>query len=84
MSAIGGKADMAIGTCPLSWSLSGVKRTLVGAPQMSANRPKRTRRFALRMPTRDAERARALLSVRMVMVARPNRALCRVFCRLVH
>src|SRR6476661_2800674 len=42
MSAFGGKADMTIGTCPLSWSLSGVKRTWVGAAHMSAFDPKRT------------------------------------------
>ena len=40
--AIGGKADMTIGTCPLSWSLSGVKQTWVGASHMSAYDPKRT------------------------------------------
>jgi hypothetical protein len=33
---------MTIGTCPLSWSLLGVKRTWPIAPHMSANDPKRT------------------------------------------
>jgi len=33
---------MAIGTCPLSWSLSGVKQTLFVAAHMSAFDPKRT------------------------------------------
>src|SRR5215510_9757156 len=42
MSAFGGKADMAIGTCPLSWSLSGVKQTSLVAAHMSACDPKRT------------------------------------------
>jgi hypothetical protein len=42
MSACRGKADMTIGTCPLSWSLSGEKQTWAGAPQMSASDPKRT------------------------------------------
>jgi hypothetical protein len=42
MSAIGGKADMTIGTCPLSWSLSGVKQTSLVAAHMSACDPKRT------------------------------------------
>ena len=43
MSAFGGKADMTIGTCPLSWSLSGVKQTSLVAAHMSAYDPKRTR-----------------------------------------
>jgi ABC transporter substrate binding protein len=38
----GGKADMAIGTCPLSWSLSGVKQTSLVAAHMSVSDPKRT------------------------------------------
>jgi hypothetical protein len=37
-----GKAGMTFCTCPLSRSLSGEKRTLVGAPHMSAFDPKRT------------------------------------------
>jgi hypothetical protein len=41
MSAIGGKADMVFCECPLLQSLLGVKRTLVGALQMSANDLKR-------------------------------------------
>ena len=39
MSAFGGKADMTIGTCPLSWSLSGVKQTSLVAAHMSACDP---------------------------------------------
>jgi hypothetical protein len=39
MSAFGGKADITIAACLLSWSLSGVKQTWVGAPQMSAFDP---------------------------------------------
>src|SRR5262249_28386805 len=39
---LGGKADITIGTCPLSRSLSGVKRTSLFALHMSANDPKRT------------------------------------------
>jgi hypothetical protein len=42
MSAFGGKADMTIGTCPLSWSLSGVKQTSLVAAHMAAFDPKRT------------------------------------------
>ena len=42
MSAFEGKADMTIGTCPLSWSLSGVKQTSFVAAHMSAYDPKRT------------------------------------------
>ena len=42
MSAFRGKADMTIGTCPLSRSVSGVKQTCVFALHMSANDPKRT------------------------------------------
>jgi GAF domain-containing protein len=42
MSAFGGKADMTIGTRPLSWSLLGVKRTWPVAAHMSAYDPKRT------------------------------------------
>jgi len=41
-SAIGGKADMTIGTCPLSWSLLGAKRTCLVALHMSACDPKQT------------------------------------------
>ena len=41
-SAFGGKADMTIGTCPLSRSLLGVKRTWPVAAHMSAYDPKRT------------------------------------------
>src|SRR6476620_1756033 len=41
ISAFGGKADMTIGTCPLSRSLLGVKRTCPFALHMSANDPKR-------------------------------------------
>ena len=33
---------MTIGTCPLSWSLSGVKQTSLVAAHMSACDPKRT------------------------------------------
>src|SRR5262249_22762988 len=40
--AFGGKADMTIGTCPLSRSLLGVKRTWCFALHMSAFDPKRT------------------------------------------
>jgi hypothetical protein len=36
------KADLTIGTCPLSWSLSGVKQTSLVAPHMFAFDPKRT------------------------------------------
>jgi hypothetical protein len=42
MSAFGGKADMTIGTCPLSWSLSDVKQTSLVAAHMSAYDPKQT------------------------------------------
>ena len=42
MSTFGGKADMTIGTCPLSRSLSGVKQTWLVATHMSACDPKRT------------------------------------------
>ena len=42
MSAFRGKADMTIGTCPLSRSLSGVKQTGLVATHMSAFDPKRT------------------------------------------
>ena len=42
MSAFRGKADMTIGTCPLSWLLSGVKQTSLVAAHMSAFDPKRT------------------------------------------
>src|SRR5262249_9301690 len=42
MSAFGGKADMTVCRCPLSRSLSGVKRTSLFAPHMSAFDPKRT------------------------------------------
>src|SRR5262245_16172791 len=42
MSAFGGKADMTVCGCLLSWSLSGVKRTPLIAPHMSAFDPKRT------------------------------------------
>src|SRR5262245_48107108 len=42
MSAFGGKADMTVCRCPLSRSLSGLKRTWVGALHMSAFDPKRT------------------------------------------
>ena len=42
MSAIGGKADMAVCENPLSRSLSGVKRTWLFASHMSAIDPKRT------------------------------------------
>src|SRR4029077_19213973 len=41
-TAFGGKADITIGTCPLSRLPSGVKRTWVVAPHMSAFDPKRT------------------------------------------
>src|SRR5262249_230835 len=41
-SAFGGKADMTLCGCPLSWSLLGVKRTCSVALHMSANDPKRT------------------------------------------
>src|SRR5262245_58148390 len=46
MSAFGGKADMTIGTCPLSQSLLGVKRTRVDTLPMSAYDPKRTFAYA--------------------------------------
>src|SRR6476660_7115661 len=55
-SAIGGKADMTIGTCPLSWSLLGVKRTWVGALHMSAFDPKRTRRTSVRTRRENVRR----------------------------
>jgi hypothetical protein len=42
MSAFRGKADMTLCGNPLSRSLSGVKRTWVGALHMSAFDPKRT------------------------------------------
>src|SRR5215510_5014573 len=42
MSAFGGKADIAVGVCPLLRSLSGAKRTSSAALHMSANDPKRT------------------------------------------
>jgi hypothetical protein len=42
-----GKADMTIGTCLLSQSLSGVKRTSLLALQMSAYDPKRTLRASI-------------------------------------
>jgi hypothetical protein len=42
MSAFGGKADMTICACLLSWSLLAVKRTWPIALQMSAYDPKRT------------------------------------------
>src|SRR5262245_61130521 len=42
MSAFRGKADMTIGTCPLSRSLSDVKQTSIVATHMSAFDPKRT------------------------------------------
>src|SRR5262249_19939066 len=42
MSAFGGKADMTVGICPLSWSLSGAKQTSLVAAHMSAFDPKRT------------------------------------------
>src|SRR5262245_49261746 len=42
MSALGGKADMILCGCLLSWSLSGVKQKWVAAPHMSAFDPKRT------------------------------------------
>src|SRR5262245_59975063 len=42
MSAFGGKADITIGTCPLSRSPLGVKRTWVDSLHMSAFDPKRT------------------------------------------
>jgi hypothetical protein len=42
MSAIWGKADMAVCGGPLSRSLLGVKRTSLFAPHMSAYDPKRT------------------------------------------
>src|SRR5262245_13962167 len=42
MSAFGGKADMTLCGCLLSWSLLGVKLTWPVAVQMSANDPKRT------------------------------------------
>ena len=42
MSAFRGKADMTIWACLLLRSLSGVKRTWVGALHMSAYDPKRT------------------------------------------
>jgi hypothetical protein len=41
MSAFGGKADMTLCGNPLSRSLSGIKRTWLFAPHMSANDPKR-------------------------------------------
>jgi hypothetical protein len=37
MSAFGGKADMAVGACLLSWSLLGVKRTCLFALRMPPN-----------------------------------------------
>ena len=40
--AFGGKADITKRTCPLSWSLLGVKRTWLVAAHMSAFDPKRT------------------------------------------
>ena len=49
LSACGGKADMTIGTCPLSWSLSGVKQTWHFAPQEFAIDPKRT--FSVPIPS---------------------------------
>jgi hypothetical protein len=42
MSAFGGEADLTVCRCPLSRSLSGVKRTCPFAAHMSANDPKRT------------------------------------------
>jgi len=42
MSAFGGKADMTICACLLSWSLSGAKRTCLAAVRKSGNDPKRT------------------------------------------
>jgi hypothetical protein len=44
MSAFGGRADMNFFGNPLSWSLSGVKRTCLFALHMSAYDPKRTLR----------------------------------------
>src|SRR5689334_4564097 len=38
----GAKQTRPLATCPLSWSLLGVKRTWPIAPHMSANDPKRT------------------------------------------
>jgi len=46
-SAFGGKADMTIGTCPLSRSLLAVKRNSLIAPYMSAFDPKRTFELAI-------------------------------------
>jgi hypothetical protein len=48
MSAFGGKADMTICACLLSWSLLGVKRTSFVALHMSASDPKRTANAAAR------------------------------------
>src|SRR5262245_34109912 len=42
MSAFGGKADMTLCGCLLSWSLLGVKRTCVAALHESAYDPKRS------------------------------------------
>jgi hypothetical protein len=42
MSAFRGRADITFRGGPLSWSLSGVKRTSLVALHMSASDPKRT------------------------------------------
>jgi hypothetical protein len=52
MSALGGKADMTRGRCPLLQSQLGVKRTLADAVQMSAFDPKRTLQLFGRDPSR--------------------------------
>src|SRR5215475_6498503 len=55
MSAFGGKADISIGTCPLSRPLLGVKRTCRFALHRSASDPKRT----FRRPPTDVQISRA-------------------------
>src|SRR5262249_27064462 len=56
MSAFGGKADMTVCRCPLSWSLSGVKQTSLVAAHMSACDPKRTRKPRKCYPCRLSHR----------------------------
>src|SRR5262245_34914244 len=64
-STHGGKADMSAGGCPVSRSLSGVKRTRPIAVQMSAYDPKRTneRRPRSARPQRTLSGHRSIESV---------------------
>jgi hypothetical protein len=63
MSAFGGEADMTLRGNPLSRSLLGVKRTWVGAPQMSAFDPSGHRYCAARLLMTQNRRSMFLANI---------------------